>query len=111
MSRCLVQGSGEPSGSGDGARCLGGELGLAEFGRCGRGRYAFGFLQGLQDGGLADPGEVVFSCGRELLRHIKLQGFRKGIGVSNPLAVRAVSFEPYGIDRAGGAEGEQIEQD
>ena len=40
MSHCLAQGDGEPSGSGDGARGLGGQLGLAEFDRGGRERGA-----------------------------------------------------------------------
>ena len=31
--------------------------------------------------------------------------------MSDAFTVRAVGFEPYGIDRAGGAEGEQVEQD
>ena len=59
----------------------------------GEGRRALGFLQGLQDGGLADSGEVVFSGGREPLRPIELQRSREGIGVSDAFAVRAVGFE------------------
>jgi len=110
MSRCLAQGGGEPSGSRDGARGLGGQLGFAQLGCCGRERSAFGFLQGLQDGGLADPGEVVFSGGRESLRHIELQRSGEGIGMGDAFAVGAVGFKPYSINRAGGAEGEQVKQ-
>ena len=46
----------------------------------------------------------------KLTSRCHVRGDGEGIGVSDAFAVRTVSFEPYGIDRIGGAEGEQVKQ-
>jgi hypothetical protein len=68
-------------------------------------------LQGFEDLTLADTVEVVFGGGREPCGHVEMEHRGELACVNQSRAIRTVGFQLHGIERAGGAEGQEVKKD
>ena len=100
----------QPAGCGGLALGERGEFRLLELfpGRC-RGLLSR-LLQGFKYLKLADTVEVVFSGRREPCGHVEVEHGGELDGVNQSRGIRSVGFHLHGVDRAGGTEGQEVDE-